>query len=105
MARKPRTPAASATQSAPVSSAVPLSGEWTIYQAAALRDQLRELLAAVPDGGTLEADLSGITDIDSAGFQLLVAARHSAAALGRQVTFSATSRAVDDLAATYAYRF
>ena len=98
MARKPR-PASTATAAAPVV----LDGEWTIYQAPALRDRLRDLLASGDGAQALALDLSGVTEIDSAGFQLLVSARVSAAGTGRTLRIVAASGAVQDLAATYAY--
>ncbi|MDM4766904.1 STAS domain-containing protein [Pelomonas sp. SE-A7] len=47
-----------------------LSGELTIYRAAELKD---ELLRALDDcGGMLELDLSQVSELDSAGLQLLM---------------------------------
>ena len=53
---------------------VALSGELTIYSVAQIKATLAE---AMRDGGEIEVDLSGISDIDSAGLQLmLIAKRH-----------------------------
>ncbi|MBG6079016.1 STAS domain-containing protein [Rubrivivax gelatinosus] len=59
-----------------------IEGELTIYRAAELR---QALLAALGDGagGDFEIDLAAVTEFDSAGVQLLIAAKKSAAARGR----------------------
>lgn len=60
--------------------AISLSGELSIVDAAALREQLREALALGP--GDLALDLSGVEGCDSAGVQLLLALARSLAARG-----------------------
>lgn len=45
-----------------------LSGELTIYTAG----EIKLRFAALPAGGTLDVDLSGISEIDSAGLQLML---------------------------------
>ena len=57
-----------------------LGPELTIAQAASCRDQLVDALCAA--GPDLALDLSAVTDIDSAGVQLLLALRRSVAARG-----------------------
>ena len=57
--------------------AFPIDGEFTIYRAAELAAALKAVLAEVPAGGALEIDLSAVTEMDSAGAQLLIAARRS----------------------------
>lgn len=57
-----------------------LGPELTIAQAAAWRDALVDALCATE--GDLALDLSGVTDIDSAGVQLLLATRRSLAERG-----------------------
>ena len=54
------------------SSHVVITGEMTIYTAREWRD---ELLAALAAPGDVELDLSGVSDIDAAGIQLLVSLR------------------------------
>lgn len=49
-----------------------VEGSITIYEAAALRE---ELLACLERDAGLELDLEGVTDCDTAGLQLLYAAR------------------------------
>jgi anti-anti-sigma factor len=72
-----------------------IEGELTIYRAAELR---QALLAALGDGagGDLEIDLAAVTEFDSAGVQLLMAARKSAAARGRALRLVHHSPAVLD---------
>ncbi len=51
-----------------------IEGELTIYRAAELKHALLEPLAA----GSVELDLSAVTEIDSAGVQLLMLAKREA---------------------------
>lgn len=67
-----------------------LGGEWTISYAAALHEQLRDAVAA----GHLHWDLSNVTECDSAGVQLLLAACHSAQAQGNALLIQPASAAV-----------
>ncbi|WP_377703717.1 lipid asymmetry maintenance protein MlaB [Pseudoduganella sp. UC29_71] len=68
-----------------------IEGELTIYRAAELKDAL---LAAVNHSPVLEVDLAGVTDIDTAGVQLLMLAKRSALQLQRQVRLVSHSPAV-----------
>ena len=90
------------TGNAAVGLATPLSveGELTIYVAAELRESLRSALASVPPGSALEIDLAGVTEMDSAGVQLLMAARKSAHAAGRALRLARPSPAVAEVFAT-----
>lgn len=67
-----------------------IGGEWTISHATALHEQLRDALAA----GQLHWDLSAVTECDSAGVQLLLAARRSAQAQGAPLLIDPASPAV-----------
>ncbi len=80
--------------------ALQIEGELTIYRAAELRETLQAALAALPDGADLAIGLAGVTEMDSAGVQLLVAARNSAAAAGRALRLRDPSPAVADVFAT-----
>ena len=60
-----------------------IEGELTIYRAAELCDALKGALAGAPDRGALEVDLSAVTEMDSAGVQLLIAAKRSSEDSGR----------------------
>jgi len=52
-----------------------IEGTFSIYEAASLREELLERLAGDTD---LELDLGGVTECDTAGLQLLCAARKTA---------------------------
>ena len=76
-----------------------IEGELTIYRAAELCEVLKDSLAAVPEHGTLGLDLCAVTEMDSAGAQLLLAAQKSAFATGRSLHVTATSAAADEVLA------
>jgi anti-anti-sigma factor len=76
-----------------------IEGELTIYRAAELCDVLKGELAAVPEHGTLGLDLCAVTEMDSAGAQLLLAAQKSALATGRTLRVAASCAAVDEVLA------
>lgn len=46
-----------------------VDGEMTVGSAAALRE---DILGALPDAGEVEVDLSGVSEIDTAGLQLML---------------------------------
>lgn len=52
-----------------------IDGDMTIYRAPELKNALMNLLAG---SHTLDIDLSGVTELDCAGVQLLMLAKHSA---------------------------
>ncbi len=70
---------------------VTVSGSMTIYEAAPLRETFLEALTAK---GGLHLDFGGITEIDTAGVQLVCAAKISAAAAGASFDIVAASEAV-----------
>ena len=78
----------------------PLAGDWTIYRAAELQPLLQARLAEGADS----FDLAGVTEIDSCGLQLLLAARRSAAAAGVQARFLNAPEAVRELCRTFGVR-
>ncbi len=55
----------------PAGNRLHIVGEMTVSSAAAIRD---EILAALPAGGTdeVEVDLSGVSEIDTAGLQIML---------------------------------
>lgn|SRR3990167_4756360 len=65
-----------------------VEGDFTIYEAAAVRDAL---LAALQRGLPITLDLDHVADMDSAALQLLVSARKSAAELGARLTLCCQS--------------
>lgn len=76
---------------------VRLDGELTIYRAQELQQVLRTTLEAAADGAALRVDLSAVSEIDSAGVQVLIAARHSATAGGRSLQVEGVSPAVQEV--------
>lgn len=71
-----------------------IEGEMTIYQAVELKETL---LSALKGASTLEIDLHGVTEIDSAGVQLLMMAKREAHARGGKLRLSRHSPAVLDV--------
>ena len=71
-----------------------IEGELTIYRAA---DVKTELLDALRQAALLEVDLSGVTELDTAGLQVLMLAKQVAAADGRQLRLVGHSPAVLDV--------
>lgn len=67
-------------------------GEWTIYRAHELKAEWQAALAAA--GPTLELDLSGVTELDTAGVQVLMQAKRDAQARACQLRLSRHSAAV-----------
>ncbi len=74
--------------------ALAIDGELNIYRA----DELRAWLAeSIPSGGALRLDLEGVSDIDTAGVQLLLMGRRLAAERGCAWHCDAASPAVREL--------
>jgi anti-anti-sigma factor len=76
-----------------------LTGDLTIYNAAQVA---KDLLARVTDGGMIAVDLDGVTEIDSAGVQLLLVTRREVLARGGTFRFLRPSRPVRDVIETFA---
>ncbi len=72
-----------------------LEGDLTIYQAAELKTRLLAALDQAPT--TLELDLAGVTEIDSAGVQLLLLVRRMAAASQRELRLTGHSAPVREV--------
>jgi anti-sigma B factor antagonist len=75
---------------------VAVDDELTIVTAAAHRETL---LAALRDGSAVRVELSGISDLDTAGLQVLLLLRDEAARLHVPVEFAAPSPAVAEVLA------
>jgi anti-sigma B factor antagonist len=90
-AADPHPPAPGADSQA-AAATLALGPELTIAQAALCRDQLLDALCATP--GDLALDLSAVTDIDSAGIQLLLATRKSVGARGGRLHLGSPGPAV-----------
>jgi anti-anti-sigma factor len=71
-------------------SRVVLSGALDIYGAAALRERLLELLQR----GAVRLELGGVEDIDSAGLQVLMAAKAQARQFGVEFSLGGHSAAL-----------
>lgn len=70
-----------------------IEGEMTIYQAAELKQTLAATLAQCDE---LEIDLSAVTEIDTAGVQLLISAKKTAQSLQKELHLRGHSAAVLD---------
>ena len=70
---------------------LPIEGEMTIYRAAELKQTLLNALNGVT---SLELDLHGVTEIDSAGIQLLMLAKAAGQATACEVKLVNHSPAV-----------
>jgi anti-sigma B factor antagonist len=82
------------TDSAGVNGRIALEGEMTIYTAADLKVRLLNALAETED---LEVDLSGVSELDSAGLQVMVLLKREACDKGKSVRFADHSQAVLDV--------
>lgn len=72
-----------------------LSGELTIFRAAELKDELLQALTrAGQTGGVLELDLSQVSELDTAGLQLLMLLKKTARPRGCELRLLAHSPAV-----------
>jgi len=78
------------------SPALAIGGEFTIFNAASLKTSLIDAIvqAETPE---IEIDLSNVTEIDSAGLQLMVMAKREAASRSKSLRFSGHSGPVLDL--------
>lgn len=77
---------------------VVIEDDMTVYSAP---QQKNLLLDAVACNKELDLDLSGVGDMDSAGFQLLLLAKREAVSAGRTLRISAHSKAVTELLDLY----
>ncbi len=74
-----------------------IEGELTIYRASELRDALQAALSATADTVDFTIDLAAVTEMDSAGVQLLMAARKTALSTGRRLRLIDPSPAVAEV--------
>ncbi|MYM87592.1 STAS domain-containing protein [Rugamonas sp. FT82W] len=68
-----------------------IDGEFSIYRAAELKEMV---LTAVAQAPCLELDLSAVSELDTAGVQILLLARQSALARGHSLRLVDSSAAV-----------
>ncbi len=71
-----------------------IEGEMTIYQAA---EQHGQLQAALQADKVLELNLAGVTELDTAGLQVLMMAKKTAQRDGRTLQLVAHSAAVQEV--------
>jgi anti-sigma B factor antagonist len=71
-----------------------IEGEMTIYRAAEIK---RKLLTPIVEAANVEVNLSKVTELDSAGVQLLMLAKRTAQAKNGEVRLIAQSPAVLDV--------
>ncbi|MCR5885121.1 STAS domain-containing protein [Rhizobacter sp. J219] len=71
-----------------------IDGEFSIYRAAELKPVLLQAIEASPE---LEIDLSGVTEFDTAGVQLLLLAKREAAGKGHELRLVRHSAVVVDV--------
>ena len=76
---------------APSGRPIVIDGELTIYTASLWRDRLITEMAGTDD---LRLELAEVSEIDSAGLQLLLAVQRQAAGEGRQLQFGQCSSVV-----------
>jgi len=77
---------------------ITLTGEMTIYAAADLKQQL---VAPIDSTNGLEIDLSQVSEIDTAGMQLLILAKRYAEQTGKSLHLVGHSRPVLELIELY----
>lgn len=75
-----------------------LEGEMTICNAEAAK---KALLAMITGDEALELELSGVSEMDTAGFQLLLALRTEAERLNRGFSIASSSEAVQNVIRLY----
>jgi anti-anti-sigma factor len=71
-----------------------IDGEMTIYSAAQTKESM---LAAMAECSEIEMNLAHVSEIDSAGLQLLALAKREASESGKPLHFVAHSKAVLDM--------
>lgn len=75
-----------------------IEGDLTIYHAARMKENF---LAKISENGNIEIDLSQVTEIDTAGFQLMIMTQRECKKTGKSLRFINPSEAVRDLLKTY----
>ena len=71
-----------------------LTGEMTIYEAAALKSQM---LASLNASQGLEVDLSGVTELDTSGVQLMLLLKHEAEVANKSLKWVKHSQPVSQV--------
>lgn len=81
-------------QSESTSASLAIEGEMSIYRAAELKPLLLEALVKTT---SLELDLSGVTELDTAGLQVLMLTKQTALSQGRELRLVGHSPAVIEI--------
>lgn len=76
--------------------ALAIAGELTIFTAADVKQRLLDAVAETA-AVDIDIDLADVTEIDTAGLQLMVMAKREGASLGKNVHFTGHSGPVVDL--------
>ena len=76
-----------------------IDGELSIYRAAELAQALQLWVQQLPEMVQPSLDLSAVTEMDSAGLQLLLSLHKTLRAQGMELTITAASEAVRDVLA------
>lgn len=76
-----------------------IEGELSIYRAAELAQALQAWAAALPASVLPSLDLSAVTEMDSAGLQLLLSLRKTLQAQGQELCIAQASEAVREVLA------
>lgn len=77
---------------------LPMEGELTIYTA---QETKKALLDALHDHPLLAVDLSSVTELDTAGIQLLMLSKQEAEREGKEIRFVSPSQAAKELIGLY----
>ena len=75
-----------------------IEGEFNIFTAVTVQQRLLDAIVAGPE---VEVDLSQVNEIDSAGIQLMIAAKREAVARNKPLRFIGHSPAVFDIIELY----
>lgn len=73
---------------------IAIEGELSIFTAVSIRERLLE---ALDEGTEIEVNLSKVSEMDSAGVQLMIAAKREAAERNKPLCFTGHSSAVIDI--------
>ncbi len=81
----------------PLQPTLTLSGELNIFTAASTKTQLLDAVSQAAEDSDIDIDLSSVSEIDSAGLQLMVMAKRDATRQNKRLRFVRHSEAVVDL--------
>jgi anti-sigma B factor antagonist len=81
---------------------VDLEGECTVY---VVKELMSELMKEIEQAPQIQLNLSSVSDIDTAGFQLLIYLRREAERRGGRLTVSSMSGAVRSVLSLYREEF